>query len=108
MLGLDMLESDAWTCRLLIFGIWMELLNRERNKPVIYKLVIRFRKECPDGKLTRHHLRSLFQKVFPDGEVFEERRFKLNRVKEMPPRLRRTSSGSLTLMEMTSWTSRSS
>ena len=30
---------------------------------------LRFRKECPDGKLTRHHLRALFQKVFPDGNA---------------------------------------
>merc|ERR1711974_553586 len=29
----------------------------------------RFRKECPDGRLTRHHLRALFQKVFPDGNA---------------------------------------
>ena len=29
----------------------------------------RFRKECPGGKLTRHHMKDLFQKVFPDGKT---------------------------------------
>ncbi len=30
--------------------------------------VSRFRMECPDGRLSRSHLRTLFQKVFPDGK----------------------------------------
>ena len=30
---------------------------------------LRFRIECPDGKLTRTHLKELFQKVFPDGNI---------------------------------------
>ena len=29
--------------------------------------MFRFRLECPDGRLSRSHLRNLFQKVFPDG-----------------------------------------
>ena len=29
--------------------------------------LFRFRNECPDGKLTKHHLKTLFEKVFPDG-----------------------------------------
>ncbi len=34
----------------------------------------RFRKDCPDGKLTRDHLRRLFKQVFPGGnaEKFSE------------------------------------
>ena len=30
--------------------------------------LFRFRNECPDGKLTKQHLKTLFEKVFPDGE----------------------------------------
>ena len=44
----------------------------ERTKFKEEKIVAwfkRFRKECPDGRLTRHHLRALFQKVFPDGNA---------------------------------------
>ena len=29
--------------------------------------IFRFRNECPDGKLTKQHLKTLFEKVFPDG-----------------------------------------
>ena len=29
----------------------------------------RFRKEFPGSKLTRHHMKNLFQKVFPDGKT---------------------------------------
>ena len=32
-------------------------------------LMLRFREECPDGKLSRLHLKNLFQQVFPEGKV---------------------------------------
>ena len=32
-------------------------------------ILFRFRNECPDGKLTKQHLKTLFEKVFPDGEI---------------------------------------
>ena len=28
----------------------------------------RFKKDCPDGRLTKDHLRALFRMAFPDGE----------------------------------------
>ena len=31
--------------------------------------MLRFREECPDGKLSRLHLKNLFQQVFPEGKV---------------------------------------
>ena len=30
-------------------------------------ILFRFRNECADGKLTKQHLKTLFEKVFPDG-----------------------------------------
>ena len=33
----------------------------------IIENVFRFRNECSDGKLTKQHLKTLFEKVFPDG-----------------------------------------
>ena len=71
--------------------------------------LFRFRNECPDGKLTKQHLKTLFEKVFPDGEktfdsklIFE----KLNHAKcspltfshqEMPQKSRLRFSASLIL-----------
>ena len=34
---------------------------------LILENISRFRNECPDGKLTKQHLKTLFEKVFPDG-----------------------------------------
>lgn len=34
---------------------------------LILEHIHRFRNECPDGKLTKQHLKTLFEKVFPDG-----------------------------------------
>ena len=34
---------------------------------LILENIFRFRNECPDGKLTKQHLKTLFEKVFPDG-----------------------------------------
>ena len=30
----------------------------------------RFRDECPNGKLSRLHLKTLFQQVFPEGKIY--------------------------------------
>ena len=36
---------------------------------VVLLFFFRFRNECPEGKLTKQHLKTLFEKVFPDGEI---------------------------------------
>ncbi|XP_023337528.1 uncharacterized protein LOC111708396 [Eurytemora carolleeae] len=43
------------------------LQNTKFSEEKIISWFKRFRLECPDGRLSRTHLRELFQKVFPDG-----------------------------------------
>ena len=48
---------------------WFKRFRKAFFRPHVDESNPRFRKECPDGRLTRHHLRALFQKVFPDGNA---------------------------------------
>ena len=102
---------DKFTKELNITAL---LLTSSVYLPLLYMFLFRFRNECPDGKLTKQHLKTLFEKVFPDGEktydsksIFE----KLNHAKwspltfshqEMPQRSRLRFSASLIPMGMTS------
>ena len=40
--------------------------NFEENK--VRKWFEKFREECPNGRLTKFHLHSLFKKLFPGGD----------------------------------------
>ena len=44
------------------------------NEDQIIDWFKRFKRDCPDGRLTRDNLRSLFRQAFPDGEQREELR----------------------------------
>ena len=35
----------------------------------IHKWFVRFKEECPTGRLTKSHMHSLFKKVFPGGDA---------------------------------------
>ena len=98
MLPIDSCNESAQKRQVQIFAniqiicfrlIWLKVLNTKlveymelsavsinfctfyelEDETTIVLISFRFRNECPDGKLTKQHLKTLFEKVFPDGEI---------------------------------------
>ena len=58
-------KTDSGVVQKVVYDqIWSEISK------VASLILIRFRIECPNGKMSRHKMKKLFEKAFPEGEYF--------------------------------------